>query len=62
MSAARVTLELRWADEWPGDDEFAAWLDGVLGRQLEKLKLTAVDELDVVGWERLLEPGEPVPA
>jgi hypothetical protein len=60
VSGARVTLLLRWHDDWPGDEQFDAWLYGVLGHQLEKLKLTAVDEIEITGWERLLEGYEPI--
>jgi hypothetical protein len=60
MSAARVILELRWDSDWPGDDEFDLWLHGILGQALGKLKLHAVDEIGILEWERILEPGEKV--
>jgi hypothetical protein len=61
VSGARVTLEIRLRDdEWPGDEAFDAWARDVLAYRLGQL--AAIEAARLVEWERLLEPGEPMPS
>lgn len=59
MSAARVTLEVRLRDEWPGDDDFDLWAREVFRHRLAQI--AAIDSVEVVSWDRLLDPSEEMP-
>lgn len=59
VSIARVTIEVRLRDEWPGDDDFEVWAHDVFRYRLAQLG--AIESAEVVEWERILEPGEAMP-
>jgi hypothetical protein len=60
VSAARVTIEVRLRDEWPGDDDFDLWCREVFRHRLAQI--AAIETAEVINWERVLEPGEAMPA
>jgi hypothetical protein len=59
VSGARVTIEVRLRDEWPGDDDFDLWAREVFRHRLAQL--AAIEAVEVVEWTRLLDLGEAMP-